>query len=61
MGYLLYILYTSNLEKFRKESKDSIFYKSKIMNTKFSLCCVLIVLALLTIDSVWEALQLLMK
>ncbi len=61
MGYLLYILYGWNLEKFKKGNRDSIFYKSKIIGTKISLWSILFVLALLTISSVREVIDLLIK
>ncbi len=61
MGFFLYLLYSWNLEKFKKGNKDSTFYKAKIRSTKISLCSVLLVLAVSTINSLWEAIELLMK
>lgn len=61
MGYLLYTLYNWNLEKFRKGNKESIFYKAKIISTKISLYCILFVLFLFTISSLWEAIEVLIN
>lgn len=55
MGYLLYILYSRNLEKFQNGNKGSIFYKAKIIKTKISLFCVVLVLAFFAIGSLREA------
>lgn len=54
IGGGFYIVYMSNLDKFRKNND-----KVNIARTKFSLRLVIFVLAICAIGTLWEAIQLL--